>query len=164
MVVGFDRTPAPYPGHEWLGGILALAGAAVFGAYLILVRSARAGLSTQTIVTHTYGWAAAFLVLGAAIARQPVPGLHDGGAWAAIGAMALVSQLLGHTALNASLRWFSPSAISFANLLEPVFASVLALAFFGEPVPPLAVAGGIVLLASVFVVVRDERQPAENEL
>jgi drug/metabolite transporter (DMT)-like permease len=73
--------------------------------------------------------------------------------------MALISQLLGHTAINASLRWFSPSAVSFATLLEPVIAAVLAFGIFGEAVPRLAVVGAAILLASIAVVLREERLP-----
>ena len=63
--------------------------------------------------------------------------------------MALISQLLGHTGMNAALRWFSPSAVSFSTLLEPVFAAALALAIFGETLSAIAVAGACVLLASI---------------
>lgn len=165
MVAGFDRTPAPHPGFEWIGGALALAGAIAFAAYLMLVRTVRDALGTRRIVTHTYAWAALVLVIGALLARQPLPPPSAATAWAGIAAMALVSQLLGHTAINASLRWFSPSAISFANLLEPVFAAALALVIFHEPVPPPALAGAAILLAAVLVVLRDEREivPAPPE-
>ncbi len=157
LVVGFDRTPPPNAGHVLLGDLLAFGGSLAIGAYLLLVREARSGLSTRTIVTRTYGWAAVVLVLAAAAARQPPPPLHATAAWGGILAMALISQLLGHTAINASLRWFTPSAISFASLLEPVFAAGLALAIFGEAVPLPAIAGGVVLLGSVAVGLREER-------
>ncbi len=165
MVAGFDRTPAPHPGHEWIGGGLALIGAIAFAGYLTLVRTVRDKLGTQRIVTHTYGWAAGVLIVGALVGRQPLPPPSATASWGGIAAMALISQLLGHTAINASLRWFSPSAISFANLLEPVFAAALALAIFGEPVPPLALLGAVILLAAVFVVLRDEREmlPAASQ-
>ena len=71
--------------------------------------------------------------------------------------MALVSQLLGHTALNASLRWFSPSAVAFANLLEPLIAAALAFALFGESLSAAAVIGALILLASVGVIMKEER-------
>ncbi len=158
MVAGFDRTPAPHPGFEWIGNCLAIIGAIAFAAYLTLVRTVRHELSTQRIVTHTYGWAALVLVLAAIVAHQPLPPASATTSWAGIAAMALISQLLGHTAINASLRWFSPSAISFANLLEPVFAAALAFIIFQEPVPPLALLGAVILLTAVFVVLRDERE------
>ena len=158
MVVGFDRTAPPHPGHELFGAALALLGSFAIAAYLLLVREVRDRFSTQSIVTRTYGWSALALMAAAAIAHQPPPALHASAAWGGIIAMAFISQLLGHTALNASLKWFTPSAISFATLLEPVFAAVLALAIFGEAVTPLAVAGGIILLGSIAVVLREERR------
>jgi drug/metabolite transporter (DMT)-like permease len=151
MVVGFDRTAAPHAGLEWLGNALALTGAAAIAAYLILVRTVRDALGTRTIVTHTYGWAAAILVIAAALAHQAPPALTNVTAWGGIVAMALISQLLGHTAMNAALRWFSPSAISFSTLLEPVIAAVLAFAIFHEAIPPIALLGAAILLASVCV-------------
>ena len=159
LVAGLDRTAAPHPGHEVPGALLALSGAAAFAAYLILVRGAGAGLPTRTIVTHTYGWATVALVIAAAIAREAPPAPSNVPAWGGIVAMALISQLLGHTAINASLRRFSPSTVSFANLLEPVFAAVLALAIFHESIPPSALAGGALILASVLVVLRIDPIP-----
>ena len=157
LVVGIDRTPAPYPGHALLGDALAVLGSIAIGVYLLLVRDVRAALSTRSIVTHTFSWAALALLVAALAFRQPAPPLHDATAWGGILAMALISQLLGHTAINASLRNFTPNAVSFATLLEPVFAGALALAIFGEPIPALALLGGVLLLAAIGVVLREER-------
>lgn len=159
-VVGFNRTVAPIPGHEMTGAVLALAGGMAIAAYFILVREVRADLGTRTIVTHTYGWAAIVLIAVAVAFRQPLPPVSDTAAWGGIVAMALVSQLLGHTAMNAALRWFTPSAVAFSTLLEPVVAAVLALVLFREAVAPPAIAGALVLLASIAVVLREEPMTA----
>jgi drug/metabolite transporter (DMT)-like permease len=71
--------------------------------------------------------------------------------------MAFVSQLLGHTGMNASLRWFSPSAVAISTLLEPVIAAVLALFIFGETLTTLALAGGILVLVAIAAFLREER-------
>lgn len=155
-VVGFNRTQAPIPGHDLAGALLALAGGMAIAAYFILVREVRADLGTRTIVTHTYGWAAIVLIAVAVAVRQPLPAPADTAAWGGIAAMALISQLLGHTAMNASLRWFTPSAVAFSTLLEPVVAALLALLLFGEGVAPLAIVGAVFLLASIAVVLREE--------
>jgi drug/metabolite transporter (DMT)-like permease len=157
MVVAFNHTAPPHPGSEWLGIALAVGGSISIAAYFILVREVREELGTRTIVTHTYTWAAVVLVLAALLARQTPPAIDAYAAWAGIAAMAFISQLLGHTALNASLRWFSPSAISFSTLLEPVSAAVLALVIFHETLSQLSILGGIVLLASVAVFLNEER-------
>lgn len=156
LVVGFSRTRPPITGHEVLGGALALAGAAAIGAYFLLVREVREDYGTRAIVTRTYTWAAVLLVIASAVARQAPPAATDAKAWAGILAMALISQLLGHTALNASLRWFSPSAVAFTTLLEPVLAAYLAYLAFGEQLTAAAIGGGVLLLAAIGVFLREE--------
>ena len=156
LVVGAAATRPPIPGHQMLGDALALAGALAIGAYFLLVREVRTEFGTREIVTRTYTWAAVVLVIAAAAARQPPPAVSNGVAWGGIAAMALVSQLLGHTSLNAALRWFSPSAVAFTTLLEPVAAALLALAIFGERLTPAAVFGGALILAAIGVFLREE--------
>ncbi|MBV8245328.1 MAG: EamA family transporter [Candidatus Eremiobacteraeota bacterium] len=156
MVVGIGGSAPPIPGHALLGAALAIAGSISIGAYFEIVRSMRADVSTRDVVQQTYGWAAIVLIVAAVVARQAPPPLEDGTAWAGIVAMALVSQLLGHTAMNASLRRFSPTAVAMTTLLEPVVAALLALAIFGERLLPLALLGGVVLLAAVAAVLREE--------
>ncbi|HTV92520.1 MAG TPA: EamA family transporter [Verrucomicrobiae bacterium] len=149
MITRANHSPAPHPGHAMVGALLALTGAAAFAAYLLLVREVRADLSTRAIVTTTYTAAAIVLVILALLAHQPPPPVHAYAAWGGILAMALISQLLGHTGMNAALRWFSPTAISFSTLLEPVIAAALALVLFGETLSGLALAGALLLLGSI---------------
>jgi len=156
LVVGWSKPSPPVPGHQLLGAALALTGSLAIAVYFILIREVRARLETRAIVTRTYAWAALALIAAAAIARQPPPPWHDAAAWSGILAMALISQLLGHTALNASLRWFTPSAVSFSTLVEPIVAALLALAIFRERLTPAAIAGGFVVLASIGIVLREE--------
>jgi drug/metabolite transporter (DMT)-like permease len=157
----------PVPGHALLGDILALAGSFAIGAYLLIVRdtganSRGARLPTRDIVTRTYGWAALVLVVTAGTARQPPPAISDLVAWAGILAMALVSQLLGHTALNAALRDFRPSVVALSTLAEPVVAAVLAAIVFRELLGPATIAGGVLVLAAVAITLATSR-PASAE-
>jgi drug/metabolite transporter (DMT)-like permease len=163
-VVGFNRTPPPVPGHSAWGAWLALTGGFAIAVYFVVVRGVGTAIGTRAIVTRTYAWAAVVLIGAAALARQSPPPPSNLVAWGGIAAMALISQLVGHTALNASLRSFTPSAVSFSSLLEPAIAAVLALAVFGERIAPPAIAGGLLLLGSIAVVLREEpsaRQPIE---
>jgi drug/metabolite transporter (DMT)-like permease len=149
MITSGHHSAPPHPGHAALGAALALAGSAAFATYLLLVREVRADLTTRTIVTITYSTAAIVLVVAAAAARDAPPSVHAYAAWGGILGMALISQLLGHTGMNAALRWFSPSVVSFSTLLEPVIAAVLAFLIFGETLGSLAIAGACLLLASI---------------
>lgn len=151
--------PAPLPGHAAIGATLALAGSFAIGAYLILVRDASTfadggRVGTRAIVARTYGWSALALCLAAAFARQGPPGPSHLAAWGGILAMALVSQMLGHTALNAALRHFTPSTIALSTLLEPVIAALLAAVLFQERIAPTGILGGVLVLLAVGTTLR----------
>ena len=149
----------PIAGHELLGDVLALVGSFAIGAYLLLVRSAALDergerLQTRQIVARTYGYAALALIVAAAYAHQgPLPATATI-AWGAIVAMALVSQLLGHTALNASLATFTPSVVALSTLCEPVVAAIVAAFVFQERIGPKTALGGVLVLGAVALVLR----------
>ncbi len=150
---------APVPGRALLGDLLALAGSVAIGAYLIIVRDAGARhaepLPTRQSVARTYGWSTLALLLAALVTRQGPPAAADATAWGGILAMALVSQLIGHTALNAALRDFSPKTIALTTLLEPVIAAALAALLFHEALAPQTIAGGALVIAAVGLTLRN---------
>lgn len=153
-------TPAPVPGHVVAGMLLALCGAFAISIYFIIVSAAGAAprtgapLATVAIVARTYTWAAIVLLACAAFAHQGPPAPGDVRAWAGIAAMALVSQLIGHTAMNASLRTFAPSVVAMTTLLEPPFAALLAVFIFGEALSLQTVLGGLAVMGGVAVTLR----------
>ena len=152
--------PAPIAGHAALGDLLALAGALALAAYFVVVRAAGfapaggASLSTPAIVTRTYAWAAITLIVVAAVAHQTPPSFNNLPAWGGIVAMALVSQSLGHTGMNAALRYFAPSVVAMSTLLEPPIAAVLAAIIFSEPLSFQTIAGGLALLVAIGISLR----------
>ncbi len=146
-----DRdTPAPFGGHALLGAALAILGALAIAAYLLLFRAlrARTGASTAELIARTYTWGALGLALAALIARQSPPPPGDLRAWGGILALALVSQLIGHTLIGAALADFRPTTVALATLLEGPLAAVLALVFLGEPFGPATAAGGLCVVAA----------------
>lgn len=159
MILWFSRTPPSVAGQELLGAALALSGAVAIGAYFIIVRGVRERYGTRDIVTRTYAIAAVALIVAAAAAHQAPPPFSDAPAWGGILAMALISQLLGHTAMNAALRWFSPSAVGMSTLVEPIVAALLALVIFSEGLTRLALAGGVLVLCAIAAFLREEQRP-----
>jgi drug/metabolite transporter (DMT)-like permease len=150
---------APVPGRAFLGEALALVGSGAIGAYLIIVRDAgarhAAPLPTRQIVARTYGWSTIFLIAAALVSRESAPATAAVAAWSGILAMAIVSQLIGHTALNAALRDFSPKTIALTTLVEPVIAAAFAAAIFREALSPQTFAGGGLVLAAVGITLRN---------
>jgi len=129
---------APSQRESPLGIGLALCGAIAMAAYLLLVRASDARYTTLAVVGRTYP-VAALLLLGAAfVTRDPFPPLQATSAWLAILALAFVSQLFGHTALNAAVRALSATFVAMTILLEPVIAAIAAAFVFGEHPSPLS--------------------------
>ncbi|MEM6447061.1 MAG: DMT family transporter [Cyanobacteria bacterium P01_D01_bin.123] len=130
----------------WLGNGLALTGAIAASLYLLLGRSAqRRGLAWQTHAAIAY--------VTATLVLLPLPPLWGVSyvnwspsvyGWALL--LALGPQLLGHTSLNWSVRWISPTLVTLVLLLEPLGAGLLAFWIFGEvPEPHIWLGAGIVL-------------------
>jgi drug/metabolite transporter (DMT)-like permease len=157
----------PAGGRRAFGIVLALAGGIAIAAYLIIVRSAAAPRSggapvpTVAIVSRTYAWATVILAPFAVAAGRPPPALHDVVAWGGILAMAFVSQLLGHTGLNAALADFPPSTVALSTLLEPVIAAALAAAIFSQTLAGTTVAGGVLILCAIGIVLRTQPAPLQ---
>ena len=141
--------------HATLGAGLALVGAVAMAGYLISVRTVTDRYPTVMIVGRTYSWAAVVLLAMMPILHEPFP-MADPISWGGIIAMALISQLLGHTGINAALRWFSSTTVALTTLLEPVFAAVLAAAIFKESLPLQSLVGCVVIMISLVFVLRSK--------
>jgi drug/metabolite transporter (DMT)-like permease len=70
--------------------------------------------------------------------------------------MALLSQLFGHTALNAAVRVLSATFVSTVTLLEPAIAAALAAWIFNERLGPTTGLGALILLAAIAAALRGE--------
>jgi len=160
-LIAFGDAGALHGGrHPLLGDALALVGAWTVSLYFLLGREAQQrGLGTGGYVAIAYTTAAALLL--------PLPLLFGVGylgypsaVYAAILAMAAISQVFGHTSFNWSLRWLSPTLVTLAILFEPVASSVLGAIAFGEIPGPSVFVGATVLLAGVATAVWGARQPA----
>lgn len=147
---------APSRRETPLGIGLALCGAAAMAAYLHLVRASDPRYTTLAVVGRTYPIAAALLAAAAVVARDGFPAPTATGAWGGILAMALVSQLFGHTAINAAVRLLSATFVALTTLLEPLIAAVAAAFVFGEQPAPFTAAGAILILIAIGLAIRAE--------
>jgi drug/metabolite transporter (DMT)-like permease len=139
-----------------LGICLALCGAAAMAVYLLLVRGSDERYTTLAVVGRTYPIAAVVLAAAAALANDGFPSLHPSVAWGGIFALALVSQLFGHTALNAAVRVLSATFVATTTLLEPLIAAIAAAFVFGEHPAPLTAAGAALILIAIALAIRAE--------
>jgi drug/metabolite transporter (DMT)-like permease len=157
LVTGHDSNSLArgVAGETVLGDGLAVLGAVAVAAYLMLTQRLQTSVGTATVVAWTYPSAAAWTWAWIAIhstgsawpARQ---------AWASVVGMALIPQLIGHTAMNWSLRYFAAGVVSAATLLEPVFAGALAWLLLKEPLTTVQIIGAVALLLGVGLTLRSD--------
>ncbi|WP_199194025.1 DMT family transporter [Pleurocapsa sp. CCALA 161] len=137
-----------------LGDILALIGAVMSSLYIIFGSQAqRRGLDTGNYIAIAYS-TAAFCLL-------PLPFLfgvsyfgYEGKVYLYICLMAVMSQVIGHTSLNWSVRWVSPTVISLSLLFEPVIASLAGAIVFREVPSINLLLGGLIILWGIGVFIK----------
>jgi drug/metabolite transporter (DMT)-like permease len=147
-----------------LGIGLALCGAVAMAAYLLLVRASDPRYTTLAVVGRTYPIAAILLLTATVASHDPIPPFANPGAWGGIFGMALISQLFGHTALNAAVRRLSATFVATVTLIEPAIAALLAALILGERLAPGTLAGAAIVLAGIAIALRAEPRAAVTEL
>ena len=137
------------------GDALALAGAVTLSLYHVIGRGLRDALPLSAYVLGVWSTAAATLAVLAASARVPVFG-YPPRTFALFLALAVVPTVVGHGLVNRSLRRIPAPTVGLFLLGEPIAASILAYAVFGEMPGLLTIAGGVLVLAALALVVRSE--------
>jgi drug/metabolite transporter (DMT)-like permease len=148
-------------GEALAGDALALVGAICAAVYFIVGRRVRPAMSLASYIGVVYTVAAALLLLAALAMGAPLSGF-SARTWTMFVLLALVPQLLGHSALNWALRYLSAPFVSVTVLGEPIISTLLAIPFLGEWPGPVRVVGGAVTLAGVYLAVREEAQLARR--
>ena len=143
-------------GRALWGDILAVCGAVCAAIYLLFGRNLRRKLSLLTYVAICYGSAAIILWLVVLFLNLPVTG-YSTQTVAAFWAMALVSQLIGHSSYNWSLKWFSTSLVAVFLLGEPIGGTLLAYIIFDEGLTWLKLIGGLFILSAIYIAASGEK-------
>ncbi len=141
------------------GNLLAVGGSACAAGYLLVGRSVRPRVSLLTYIFIVYGIAAAALVPVALLSGAQYIGL-PARAWLFIALLAVGPQLLGHTSFNWALRWLATPVVAIAILGEPVGTTLLAWSILGETPRVFELAGGLVIMAAIYLAATDRQKPA----
>jgi drug/metabolite transporter (DMT)-like permease len=142
--------------NSLLGDGLAVIGGMCAAGYLMLGRLARQeGVSLLSYVAICYGSSAVLLWALVLVLDLPIAGL-SATTYQAMIAMGLVSQVIGHSGYNWSLKLFKPGFIALCLLGEPILASTFGLLYFGEAIPLATLAGAPFILAGIYLGARAE--------
>jgi drug/metabolite transporter (DMT)-like permease len=151
-----------------LADVLALAGGVAAAVYTALGERARAELSTTTYTWVCYGTCAVLLLIACLAARIPISG-YAASTWAAILAIVVGAQLLGHSMFSYALHRVSATTISVILLLEVPGAALLAWLWLGQQPRAASIPGLVLIVLGVVVVilgtrVTRDRTPASPSL
>jgi len=120
---------------------------------LMIGRRARPQLPWARYVGVVYPVAAVLLVLSVLVAGEPFTG-YSTKTFVMLGLLALVPQLVGHSAINWALAYVPAALVAVAILGEPVGATALAAIILEEMPSGFEIAGALLVLAGVYVVLR----------
>ena len=143
-------------GDTLAGDAFALLGALFASGYLMTGRRVLAPAGGWLpYITLTYSTAALLLLAGVLVTGEALGGYSDR-TYVFFALLALLPQLIGHTAVNRSLGHLPAIIVSLAILGEPVGATILAALFLDEDPTLLQLGGGLLVLLGVAVGVRGD--------
>lgn len=146
-------------GAAQFGDLLALGGAVMSAAYLVIGRGVRQRVPLLAYITLMYSSAAVVLLLGCFLFRQPLFGYAPRTLLYLV-LLAVVPQLIGHSSFNALLGRLRASTVSIVLLAEPIGSAILAYLILEEAVRPLQAVGGLLILMGIYVSVSKEASNA----
>ena len=135
------------------GDLLALAASVFFAAYLITTQRVRETMDTLTFNTLAIAGSVVTLLVICLVLGLPMAG-YPARTWLALAGLGLVSQLAAYYALVYALGHLPATITSVGLLAQVPCTAILAALFLGEPLTPIQLLGGVVVLAGIYVVNR----------
>lgn len=160
-VIGWSDSAGGAGSNPLLGDVLAVVGAVCGSGYLLVGRALRTRVSLLPYIWMVYSAAAVVLLVWMALAGYSLLGLPPVVYLLLVG-LALGPQLLGHTSFNWALKYLSATFITVAILGEPVGSAILAAVLLRQPVQPLQLVGGAVLLAGIAIATLAEHRAKQH--
>jgi drug/metabolite transporter (DMT)-like permease len=142
---------AGFSGTSLLGDALGVLTAMFYAAYIFAVKGLRdRGERTLFLMAVASTITAAFLLPAAlASGERFFPGSAHG--WAVLGGLALISHAGGQGLIAYALAHLPAAFSSVSLLLQPVMAALFAWAILGESLVALQIAGGLIVLAGIYL-------------
>jgi drug/metabolite transporter (DMT)-like permease len=135
------------------GNLMAITASLFFAGYLVTTERVRREMDTLTFNTLAIAGSIATMLIVCLTMRTPLSG-YTPRAWAAMIALGLVSQLAAYYALVYALGHLPATLTSVGLLGQVPTTALLAWLLLGEPLTPLQIAGGAVVLVGIVVVNR----------
>ena len=134
------------------GTALGLVAALFYASFYIAAQEGRKHLDTVSFLWTSTLSAAGILLVMNLILRQPLGG-YDGRTYLSFLALGIVVQFLGWLLINYAQGYLRASVVSPTLLGQPVLTALLAIPLLGETFVIRHLAGGLIVLAGIYIVV-----------
>ena len=157
VTIGSSGTPA----WSLYGDLLAAGSLLAWTAYFLISKRARARVPAFEYLAVVFVVAALVVTPLAAIAGQPLGGVHVDDLLMLL--LFVVGASAGHVLLTWAHGSVDVSVSSLIMLAQPVVSALAALAILGEPIAPLSAAGGAIVLGSLGAIVSRAASVARDD-
>jgi drug/metabolite transporter (DMT)-like permease len=145
----------PGRGYTWVGDLFIFLSALTFSTYTVRAKAAIHRVGGVTMNTFAYVVSAILLLpVTAALGADFDFGAVSARVWACLAFMALIPSVVCYLIYYYALAWIPASRVSTLAYLQPVLATTMAIPTLGEYPTGSLIAGGIVVLAGVFMAER----------
>jgi DME family drug/metabolite transporter len=131
------------------GALMAIGSAIAYAGFAVASRRLAGRYPPFSLIALGFG-AGALVLLPVVLARG-LPVAHPPAAWAVLAYMGLVPTALAYVLFYAGLRHVTATVAGVVTLVEPLTATLLARALFGETLGPLGWLGAALLMAGLGV-------------
>jgi|SRR5271157_285082 len=146
-----------FNGQAVVGDLLALFGAWMASGYMLVGRKVRSSLELIPYIFIVYSMAAVVLIaILFAAGEKPFGYSASVFLWCLL--LALIPQLVGHTAYNWALKYLPASFVAVTLLGEPIGATVLAFIIFQQSPGWIKILGGLFILTGIYLAARTRNQ------
>jgi drug/metabolite transporter (DMT)-like permease len=145
-----------FAGGALRGDLMALAGAILAAAYMVVGRRERQRWDALPYLARVYGAAAVTLAVGVLVSGRSFAPARPSDWWV-FAALAAIPTGLGHSLYNWSLKHFPAYVVATSITLEPIGSSILAYWWTGETPSPRAFLVAPIILAGIILVARSQR-------
>lgn len=133
-----------------LGDMLALLGAIMASGYLMVGSKLREEMDVLSYTSMVYTFSAFFLLIASLSSGTPFAG-YKPSSYIYMVLLAIIPQLIGHTAFNWALKHLKASMVAITILGEPIGASILAYIIFRETIKSSQLIGIILIFLAIII-------------
>lgn len=155
VILGHDLISHPAIGR---GDILGLIAGVCYALFFLATQRARDALSSLSVWWISSATCAVALLIVGLLLKQPFSG-YSTTSYAHLLTLALVVQILGWMSISYALGHLPASLVSTTLLAQPVLTAIAAVPLLGESISVEQLAGGVLVLAGIYLVHRGKSSP-----